>query len=110
MLACDETITLVRYDGEAYNCTIIEGVSWFCKTQLSVQDSGVVAADVVTVRIPENHLPEGVMPEVGDFMVHGEVLQVDKRADLEAYTYASVVGVGDNRRGILRRHVVVTGK
>lgn len=108
MLACNETVTLVRCDGETYACTVIKGVSWFSKTKMSVQDKGLVAARVVIIRIPEANLPAGVMPKVDDFFVLGAVEQVACRSDLNAYTYAVAVGVGDNRRGTTRRHVVVT--
>lgn len=102
------TVTLVRCDGERYTCTPIDGVSWFEKVKMAVQDKGLTAARVVTVRIPEAQLPEGVMPKVDDFLVKGRVAAVSSRADLAAYTYAVAIGVGDNRRGTALRHVVVT--
>lgn len=108
MLETNVDITLVRCDGESYTCTPIQGVSWFEKVKMSVQDNGLVAARVVTVRIPEAQLPAGTMPKVGDYLVKGQVETVTGRADLDAHPYAVVIGVGDNRRGTGLRHVVVT--
>lgn len=109
MLACDETITVVRYDGEAYACTAIRGASWFEKLRVSVQDKGLASANTLSVRIPAGRLPEGFLPRVGDTVVRGAVTApITKPADLAAYRHFTVTGVGDNRRGRLA-HVVVTG-
>lgn len=111
MLACDKTITVVRYADEAYTCTAIEGVSWFEKLQVSVKDKGLTAANTFTIRIPAARLPAGFQPQTEDKVVLGEVTApISKPGDLAAYHYFTVKGVGDNRRGPGRRpHVVVTG-
>lgn len=109
MLACDKAVTVVRYDGEAYTCTAIRGVSWFEKLQVAVQDKGLAAADTVTVRIPAAQLPEGFLPRAGDVVVLGAVEEeITKPADLAPYRRFTAFGIGDNRRGRLA-HVVVTG-
>lgn len=109
MLACGKTVTLVRLNesGEGYNCSTIEGVSWHSKTQIEVKDRGVVAGNVVKVRIPAANLPEGLMPQTGDFLVLGEAKAITKQAELAGYVHAKVLGVGNNLRGGLP-HVAVT--
>ena len=109
MLACDKTVTFVRLNdsGEGYTCTTLQGVSWYAKTQIAVQDTGVVAANPVKIRIPADVLPESFMPRTGDFAVLGAVSAVEKQADLKALTHAKVLGVGDNRRGRLAHVAVV---
>lgn len=111
MLACDKTITVVRYADEVYTPTVIQGVSWFEKLQVAVQDKGLAAANTFTVRIPAAQLPAGFLPRTGDTVVQGVVTTpITKPADLTAYHHFTVKGVGDNRRGPGRRpHVVVTG-
>lgn len=111
MLACDKTITVVRYADEVYTPTVIQGVSWFEKLQVAVQDKGLAAANTFTVRIPAGQLPAGFLPQTEDKVVLGVVTApITKPADLTAYHYFTVKGVGDNRRGPGRRpHVVVTG-
>lgn len=100
MLACDRTVTLVHYDGEAYACTAIGGVSVYAKIETAVQDKGMVAAEVTKIRIPEENLPAGCMPQNGDFVIlSGVVESIGGRAELEQYAYASVMAVADNRRG-----------
>lgn len=111
MLACDETITLVKYDGERYTPYVISGVSWFDKTQVKLEDRGLVFANAVKVRIPEESLGD-VLPEVGDHIFRGvlsddEVLQ--KPADLARHHARKVMAVGDNRRGRLA-HLAVIGQ
>lgn len=111
MLACDKTITVVRYAEEVYTCTTIQGVSWFEKLQVTVQDKSLAAANTFTVRIPAGQLPAGFLPRTEDKVVLGAVTApITKPADLAAFHYFTVKGVGDNRRGLGRRpHVVVTG-
>lgn len=111
MLACDKTITVVRYADETYTCTTIEGASWFEKLKVAVQDKGLAAANTFTVRIPAGQLPEDFLPHTGDVVVRGKVtVPVTRPADLTPYHHFTVKGVGDNRRAAGRlQHVVVTG-
>lgn len=110
MLACDKTVTVVRYAGEVYTCTVIRGVSWHEKLQVAVQDKGLAAANTFTVRIPADRLPRDYMPRTEDKVVLGQVQDVARPSDLRAYHYFTVKSVGDNRRKPSRRpHVVVSG-
>lgn len=111
MLACDQTITVVRCDGDRYDATVIHGVSWFEKLKVSVQERGLVSANTFTVRIPAGQLPDGYLPQTMDVVVHGEIAgPIQRPVDLEQYRRFTVLGVGDNRRKPSRRpHVVVTG-
>lgn len=116
MLACTETITLVqrKYDKEtdtdSYICTRIEGVSWFGKLVAAVESKGLRGETKVTVRIPEDSMPE-VMIQRGDYIVRGAVEAISKQADMEGLEYFSVLSVGDNRRSQRKdiRHWVVSG-
>lgn len=110
MLACDRTVTLVRYADGAYTCTTISGVSVYAKIETAVQDKGMVAAEVAKIRIPEKALPDGYMPRNGDFVIlSGAVESIGSRAELEQYAYTSVLAVADNRRGGLPHVAVVCG-
>lgn len=113
-LACDETITLVQLvendDQDTYVCTPIQNASWFSKVTVALEYRGVRSADIVKIRIPEEDMPDDVTIRNGDFVVRGTVsATITKQADLAAYDHATVVSVGDNRRGSLR-HWVVTGQ
>ena len=91
MLACDKTITVVRYADERYTCTVLTGVSWYEKLKVAVQDKGLVAANAFTVRIPANVLPEDFLPRVGDVAVLGTVAgEIERPADLVAYRHFTV--------------------
>ena len=108
MLACDKTVTLVRCDGEGYACTVIEGVSWFEKLQVTVQDTGLASANTIKVRIPAARVPADTLPQTGDILILGAVsAPLERPADLDKYRHAKIMGVGDNRRGRLP-HLAVT--
>lgn len=113
MLMCGETVTLVKCDGEEYVTTVFEGVSWFDKTQIKLENTGMVYANAVKIRIPAETLTtDTLQPEVGDSVFRGTIpegaaLRTPK--DLAAYHPRKVMAVGDNRRGRLP-HVVVIGQ
>lgn len=113
MLACDKTVTVVRYDskGETYILHRLVGVSWYEKLKVAVQDKGLAGANQFTVRVPAAALPDGFMPRVSDVVVDGVVTTpIEKAKDLAPYHHFTVLGVGDNRRPTSRiPHVVVSG-
>lgn len=110
---CDETVMLVKCDGEEYTTYAIDGASWFDKTQVKLENTGLVFANAVKVRIPAEALSEDMpMPEEGDHIFHGalpEGVSLRTPAELAAYNPRKVMAVGDNRRGGLP-HVVVIGQ
>ncbi len=112
MLGCNETVTVVKCDGEAYTATVFEGVSWFDKTQVKTENSGLVFANAVRVRIPADAQEGKPLPAVGDHIIRGglpEGTVIRTPAELAAYHPRKVMAVGDNRRGGLP-HVTVTGQ
>lgn len=112
MLMCNETVTLIHQvktnDGETYVCTVLDGVSWFAKSQIALQQDGFVGGMVVKVRIPEEVMPTGITPVKGDYMARGAIAGITKLKDLDGTEHFKVMTVGDNRRGSLR-HWAVTG-
>lgn len=113
MLACDETVTLVRHileqEGDRYACTVIRGVSWHTAEWTTLQEHGFVKKRETKARIPENCMLEGVIPEAGDWMIRGAVTEIAEQSDLEAWEHIRIMTVGDNRRGGLP-HWAVTGQ
>lgn len=113
MLACDDTITLVKCDGETYTATVIDGVSWYDKTQVKVEGTGLAFSNAVKVRIPASVIPaNGLLPEAGDHIIHGmlpEGTTLERPADLAPFHPRKVMAVADNRRGGLP-HIAVVGQ
>lgn len=108
MLAANRVITVVHYDGEGYESRVIDGVSVHQRVEHKVQELGVVAAMVTSIRIPADVLPD-VLPEAGDFVVLDRAEGIASRQDMNQYGYAVIVGVGDNRRGGMP-HIKLTCK
>lgn len=105
-LACTETVTLVHPlrgdDGDAYHCTVIHGASWYRKAVVAVDGDGARPVPVCKVRVPAEHMPEGAVPEEGDYLVRGVLEEVHRApADLAGREYVLLTAVGDNRRGRL---------
>lgn len=109
MLACTETVTFVRCDGQAYTCTTVAGVSWYDKTVVAMEGSGLAAANAVKIRIPAAQVPSGWQPAPGDHVVRGTVGSISTPAQLTAHDARLVLEVGDNLRGRFP-HLAVTAK
>lgn len=107
MLLCDETVTLVRAEGGAYTCDVMEGASWFSRRGGEARGPGQESAGLTRVRIPEGSLT--VLPRPGDYLVRGRAL-IRGAADLRGHEYIRVTEVTDCRRGAAGlRHVAVRG-
>lgn len=113
MLACTEAITVVRCDGEGYRTFAIAGVSWYDKTRVRAEGTGLAFDSAVLIRIPAAAIaPDTVLPEVGDHVFRGLLpagKTIEGPADLAARCARKVMAVGDNRRG-RPPHVAVMGK
>ena len=113
MLYCNDTVTLIKCDGETYTVSTLSGVSWYDRTQVKTENAGLVYANSVKVRIPAAVLGENTpLPEVGDHIVHGVLpdgLTIARPADLAALHPRKVMAVADNRRGGIP-HVAVVGQ
>lgn len=103
MLACTECVTLVKCDGEAYSTSVFDGVSWYDKTQVQLQDKGLVHANIVKIRIPTELLAGGVpLPEVGDHVFLGRLPKgtvLERPAELAKFHPRKVMSVSNNLRG-----------
>lgn len=111
MYCADETATLVRFDRSAqtYQCTTIHGVSW-CETEKRyLSGTNETAMRAVVVRIPEKHMPKDISIHKGDFMCHGAISGITRRADLEKYDRFVVNEIRNNCRGRNLRHWAVIG-
>lgn len=112
MLMCDECLTLVQHvrepNNDIYRKTIIEDASWYSKVKVELKDKGLVSANMVKVRIPEENMPEGVRIQTGDFLVRGNIHDdIAKPSDIVQYEHIKIMSVGNNCRGRLRHWVVV---
>ena len=105
----DESVTLIRCDGERYTTVLYGNASWFEKSGIVPSDSGFVSENSVCVRIPARAITAG-LPAVGDHILRGIIpagRTVQSPADLAALGARRILSVGDNRRGGIP-HVAVT--
>lgn len=99
MIACNETITLVKHttdtDEDVYTCTTVTGASWFYKTVITTSGDGAKPANTYEVRV----FSDEITPAPGDYIARGEVKDITKPSDLKAIEHFRITSVGDNRRG-----------
>ena len=130
------TVYTARVDpatrAEAYAPTVLAGVSWYCRTEAGVTDGGMKAANVYTLRIPEDvdaggkayaaqeayRRAESVDAlwtiQKGDVIVRGDATESGMtparlRERYGAENVMTVLGVTDNRRAANARHWKVVG-
>lgn len=113
MLMCTENVTLVHLvsgdDGETYTCTQVLGASWYGKAMATPTAEGARIQNTYQARIPAGHMPEGVTPCKGDYLVRGSLDTVTRApADFAGREYMRISAVSDNRRGRLQ-HWAVSG-
>lgn len=112
LLACNETVTLVRHTQETgkdlYTCEAIVGVSWFAKAGTSPGSTGETPKAELVVRIPEELAPDP-LPKAGDLLVRGTIGEYNGRRSLADREYFYIRTVGDNRRLKLLPHIVLRG-
>ena len=135
MKLANETITVfnagvdAETGGNVWTPTVITGASWYMTDASTVDTSkgGLVAANKVTVRIPEEVAPEGFGLKAGDVIVKGavplsEIVTVNGVSSTVAINWtpaklkqaygedcATVLGVTDNRRAPNAPHWRITG-
>lgn len=102
MLACTETITLIRHiaenAGDSYESSVIPNASWFSKTIIVTSADGAEPSNTYEVRIMTT---EDIKVSTGDYVVKGEVSGVTAPKDLKGTEHFRVTTIGDNRRGRL---------
>ena len=136
MRLCDETITVFNAQLDTalgmdrYHPTVISGVSWYCDTASTVDDSGLKAANKFTIRIPEEadcsgkrYVPPaayaaGDPAEVftlnnGDVIIKGALDQeglTPSKLQQMCGELVTILGATDNRRAPRGKHWKVVGK
>lgn len=137
MRRCNDTITVFNakldraLGSDVYHPTVISGVSWYFHTLTNVGNSGLQAANQLTLRIPADadfagkayvspaefaasEDPAGVFTiKAGDIVVRGRVMEEGLRpSDLQGrgYEMATILGVTDNRDAAHAPHWRVVGK
>ena len=135
MKLCNDVITVFRSSVDAstganvWTPTVITGASWYMTDASTVDASkgGLVAANKVIVRIPEEVAPEGFGLKAGDIIVKGSaptstettsngittstpiVWTPSKLKKDYGEDCATVLGVTDNRRAPNAPHWRITG-
>lgn len=130
MFLCDDTITVFNpvLDEETgidiWKGTVVNGVSWYCNMESSVDSTGLKAANKFMIRIPDSsgiaanfvepkqYTGDGFTLTTGTVIVHGAAETSGMTPAKLKEKYAEVVtilGVTDNRRAPYAKHWKVTG-
>ena len=128
MVGCNENVTIynkyIENRKERWKRTVISGVSWYGKQEISISKDGLTSADVVIIRIPANvtgYVPHadwmqgrtGWTVQKGDVVIRGSCnidIGIDESISkvLTAEEKTTVLSVSNNRRGALG-HIRIGG-
>lgn len=101
----DQVVTLVKHTktdtGDAYACYSMPNASWFSSVSIATSADGAKPVNTYTVRIPEEYVPTGICPDLGDYVVRGVITSVRRPSDLAGHEHFRVTAVGCNLRGRL---------
>ena len=102
MIACDQTITIIKHtaenDRDTYTCFAVAGASWYAKTVITTSGDGAMPTNTYEVRVFGN---VDISPAPGDYVARGIVKDITKPSDLKSIEHFRIKAVGDNRRGSL---------
>jgi hypothetical protein len=108
----NQTITLIKHikteTADSYACYSMPNASWFASLSIATDGDGAKPVNTYTVRIPAEHVPVGVVPDMGDVIAKGVVTNVTRPADLKTIEHFRITAVGCNLRGLLQ-HWRVSG-
>ncbi len=102
----DRAAHLDRWERTQYR-----GVNWYANQAATVGESGLMAADTLTVRIPVSE-SDTVPAAVGDIIVRGLLdADITQPKELDQHEHYTITAVRDNRRGsIFMQHWRIEGK
>ena len=110
-LHCDQAITLIKHEkaseGDFYTCYAIPEASWFSSLSISSSGDGAQPVNSFTCRIPAKHMPTGISPSPGDYVVRGTLAAMTMPGDLKDREHFRITSIGDNRRGLLSHWKVI---
>ncbi len=105
MQTCNETVTLIRHSagcgGDSYSPVVIRGASWHGGRTVGLIDNGAETHFSLSVRIPQQNMPAGILPAEGDLIARGELSGCDSLADITRQGAVRIMAVRDNCRGSL---------
>ncbi len=108
MLTCRETVTLIKHvktpSGDEYVPHAVAGASWHGGMSLAPVDNGEVSHFALSVRIPQQRMPVGVIPAAGDLVLRGPLpdgADCSSLASVLAIGAVRITAVRDNCRGSL---------
>lgn len=104
MQHAEQTVTYyeIGKEGQADRRTVLNGVSWHCKTVVSSTEKGAVLSRVAICRIPAERVPEDFQPRQGDMLVPGicEAYGISDAVLKHRYAAVTVKALSDNRGGL----------
>lgn len=99
----DQVITLVKHiktdTADKYACYSLNNASWHSAVSIVTSADGAKPTNTYTVRIPEEDIPTGKFPDLGDYVVRGVIASVTRPADLVGREHFRITAVGNNLRG-----------
>jgi len=78
----NSSMTVYHYAAGAYARTFYPSVHWYSKRISNVTDNGVAGADMISIRIPMEEVPDGAVIRKNDIVAKGDHSAIETLEDL----------------------------
>jgi len=105
----NSSMTVYRYAAGAYARTFYPSVHWYSKRISNVTDNGVAGADMISIRIPMEEVPDCAVIRKNDIVAKGDHPAIETLEDLMVNDKGKVAEISVNEYG-LNPHIRISAE
>lgn len=105
----NSSMTVYHYAAGAYARTFYPSVHWYSKRISNVTDNGVAGADMISIRIPMEEVPDCAVIRKNDIVAKGDHPAIETLEDLMVNDKGKVAEISVNEYG-LNPHIRISAE
>ena len=105
----NSSMTVYHYAAGAYARTFYPSVHWYSKRISNVTDNGIAGADMISIRIPMEEVPDCAVIRKNDIVAKGDHPAIETREDLMVNDKGKVAEISVNEYG-LNPHIRISAE
>ena len=105
----NSSMTVYRYAAGAYARTFYPSVHWYSKRISNVTDNGIAGADMISIRIPMEEVPDCAVIRKNDIVAKGDHPAIETLEDLMVNDKGKVAEISVNEYG-LNPHIRISAE
>ena len=105
----NSSMTVYHYAAGAYARTFYPSVHWYSKRISNVTDNGIAGADMISIRIPMEEVPDCAVIRKNDIVAKGDHSAIETLEDLMVNDKGKVAEISVNEYG-LNHHIRISAE